>query len=351
MNPFEYDALPGRVVFGAGRRHEVGAEAQRLGVRRILLIADGHDLTFVDEVVKCLGDLCVGVFTDVVQHVPLEQAKHVRDLATASRATATVTLGGGSATGFGKAVSLTHAIPQIAIPTTYAGSELTPIWGLTDGEHKKTGRDLVVLPKVVIYDPELTLGLPVAIAGPSGMNALAHAVEGLYGPGNNPLMTALALESVSVLSTHLPLMSASPSDLEERSHVLYGAYLAGAVLAVVGTALHHKTCHVLGGLYGLDHGKMNAVVLPHALAFNAPAIPEAYDRLSTVLGGDAAQQLYDLARTLGTPSSLASIGMPRDGVAVAAALIAHEAAANVRPISVEQATTLLNDCLAGERPG
>jgi maleylacetate reductase len=350
MEPFVYEALSNRVIFGVGRRVEVGAEADRLEATRILLIADAHDEVTIDEISGALGERCVAVYTDVAQHVPKNLAEKVRALATSSGATATVTLGGGSATGFGKAVSLSHRLPQICIPTTYAGSELTPIWGLSDGEHKETGRDLVVLPKTVIYDPELTLGLPIAIAGPSAMNALAHAVEGLYGPGANPVMSALALESVRVLSTHLPLMHASPASIEERSQVLYGAYLAGTALAVVGTALHHKTCHVLGGLYGLDHGQMNAVVLPHALAFNAPAIAEAYECLSQVLGGDAAGKLYDLARDLETPASLLEIGMPPEGVARAAPLVVAECTSNVRPINEAQAIEFLTNCVKGERP-
>lgn len=350
MEPFDYEALPGRVIFGVGRRFEVGDEADRLHVSRILLIADAHDQTMIDQVSDALGKRCVGVFTDVAQHVPVELAQKVRDLATSLGATATVTLGGGSATGFGKAVSLSHNLPQICIPTTYAGSELTPIWGLSDGGHKETGRDLRVLPKTVIYDPELTIGLPISIAGPSAMNALAHAVEGLYGPSANPFMSAMALESVRVLATHLPLMHESPTSMEERSQVLYGAYLAGAVLAVVGMSLHHKTCHVLGGLYGLDHGRMNAVVLPHALAYNKPAIPEVYERLSAVLGGDAAGKLYDLARDLETPASLLDIGMPEEGVRRAAALIVKEASSNVQPINEEQAVAFLANCAKGERP-
>ncbi len=350
MEPFDYEALPGRVVFGVGRRHEVGDEADRLKVARVLLIADAHDQDTINEISGALGERCVAVYTEVAQHVPMNLAQKVRDLATSSGATATVSLGGGSATGFGKAVSLSHGLPQICIPTTYAGSELTPIWGLSDGEHKETGRDLRVLAKTVIYDPELTLGLPISIAGPSAMNALAHAVEGLYGPGANPFMSAMALESVRVLATHLPLMHASPTSIEERSQVLYGAYLAGAVLAVVGVSLHHKTCHVLGGLYGLDHAKMNAVVLPHALAFNAPAISEVYQRLSAVLGGDAAGQLYDLARDLETPSSLLEIGMTLDGAARAAPMVVREASSNVRPIDEAQALEFLTNCVKGERP-
>jgi maleylacetate reductase len=350
MEPFDYDVLPGRVIFGVGRRFEVGEEADRLDVSRVLLIADAHDQTMIDQVSGALGERCVGVYTDVAQHVPVELAQKVRDLATSLDATSTVTLGGGSATGFGKAVSLSHNLPQICIPTTYAGSELTPIWGLSDGEHKETGRDLRVLPKTVIYDPELTVGLPISIAGPSAMNALAHAVEGLYGPGANPFMSVMALESVRVMATHLPLMHESPGSIEERSQVLYGAYLAGAVLAVVGTSLHHKTCHILGGLYGLDHGQMNAVVLPHALAYNKPAIPEAYGRLSAVLGGDAAGELYDLARDLETPARLLDIGMPEEGIRRAAPLIVQEASSNVQPINEEQAIAFLTNCAKGDRP-
>ena len=350
MESFSYDALPGRVIFGAGRRNEVGDEVERLGATRVLLIADAHDKETIAEIEGVLGDRLVGTFTEVAQHVPVVLAEKLRALVASTEADVTVSLGGGSATGFGKAVSLTHEIPQICIPTTYAGSELTPIWGTSSGEVKETGRDLRVLPKTVIYDPELTLGLPISIAGPSAMNALAHAVEGLYGPGANPVMSAVALESVRVLSTHLPLMKASPDSIEERSNVLYGAYLAGVVLAVVGTALHHKTCHILGGLYGLDHGKMNAVVLPHALAFNAPAIPEAYEQLSLVLGGDAAGRLYDLARALDTPSSLVEIGMPVGGVERAAPLVVRDAAANVRPIDLDQAIAFLTNCAEGERP-
>lgn len=350
VESFSYDALPGRVIFGAGRRREVGNEVDRLGEHRVLLIADRYDASLGTEIADLLGSRCVGVFTNVVQHVPVNIAEEARELATKTSATLTVTVGGGSTTGFGKAVSLSHRIPQISIPTTYAGSELTPIWGLTEGQIKTTGRDAIVQPVTVIYDPELTLQLPIEIAGPSAMNALAHAVEGLYGPGANPVMYALALQSVRVLAEHLPPLFEDPASLEERSSVLYGAYLAGAVLAVVGTSLHHKICHVLGGLYGLDHGQMNAVVLPHALRFNQPAIPEQYERLSIVLGGDAASALYDLARTMHTPSSLASIGFPADGVAKAAPLVVASASQNVRAINNTQALDLLEACLRGERP-
>jgi maleylacetate reductase len=350
MNSFTYDSLSNRVVFGVGARRSVLEEVQRLKAARVLLIADAHDHQRSDEIAEYLGDSCVAIFTDVVQHVPLLQATRVRELASEVGADVTVTFGGGSATGFGKVVALSHHLPQICIPTTYAGSEQTPIWGMTSGNDKQTGRDVAALPEVVLYDPELTLALPVAIAGPSGMNALAHSIEGLYSPGANPVSSVVAFESIRVLVKHLPQLIERPGDIAERSSLLYGAYLAGTVLAVTGTSLHHKICHVLGGLYGLDHGQMNAVMLPYALQFNAPAIPEIYERLSELLGGDASQVVYDLVTKLGAPQDLTSIGFPDGGVDAAAPMIVKAAQGNVRALDDEQAGALLRACVLGQRP-
>jgi maleylacetate reductase len=350
MESFTFEPLPGRIIFGAGCRRKVSDEVERLQVKRVLLIVDPHDVKQAEEIAGYLGDSCVAVFSAVAQHVPVGEAAQARELASEVGAEATVSFGGGSATGFGKAISLSHHLPQICIPTTYAGSELTPIWGLTNGSHKQTGRDLAVLPRTVLYDPELTLALPIAIAGPSGMNALAHAVEGMYAPGANPVTSVVALEAVRVLVEHLPRLVLDPLNLAERSDVLYGAYLAGTVLAVAGTSLHHKMCHVLGGAYGLDHGQMNAVILPHALHFNAPAVLQVYDRLSEVLGGDAAGKIYDLATALGSPQDLRSIGYPEGDIAVTAALIAKSAEGNVRSIDEVLAAELLRECIIGERP-
>jgi maleylacetate reductase len=347
---FDYDALPGRVVFGAGKRVEVAREVRHLGASRVLLIADPHDQQRLDEFRELLGDAFVASFTDIVQHVPREKALAATSMARELSIDATVSVGGGSATGFSKAVALELGTPQLCVPTTYAGSELTPIWGMSEGGEKKTGRDLRALPATVIYDPELTLGLPVEIAGPSAMNALAHAAEGLYALGTNPVTATLALEAVRVLSTHVPLMCASPHNIEERTRVLYGAYLAGATLAVAGTDLHHRTNHVLGGLFNLDHGQMNAVVLPYALAFNRPAITEAYARLSEVLGGDAASAVFELARRINVPQSLADIGMPEDGIERAVPPIVAASKNNVRPLSELQARDFLRAAFEGAPP-
>jgi maleylacetate reductase len=228
---------------------------------------------------------------------------------------------------------------------------MTAIWGLTEGGRKRTGSDPRVRPEVVVYDPELTLGLPPRVAGPSGMNAVAHCVEGLYGPRANPVASLMALEGLRALHRSLPVVCAAPGDLGARTEALYGAYLAGAVLGSAGTALHHKTCHVLGGTFGLDHADANAVVLGHALAYNAPAIPGVLADIEAALGtGDAPGALFDLAAAVGAPTSLAAIGMPEDGLDEATGLLVVEAAANVRPPEPEGIRRMLADAFAGRRP-
>ncbi len=348
---FSRDDIPGRVVFGVGSRSRIADEADRVGATRIVLIAGAAEDDLAAEVGGLLGDRVVGRFSDVVQHVPIAKAEAARSLVRESNADAVVTIGGGSATGFGKAVSLEHDVIHLAVPTTYAGSEMTTIWGLTDGDHKMTGKDARVKPDVVVYDPELTVTLPAFIAGPSGMNALAHCVEAMYGPGADPVTSVLALEGVRALAGSLPRVCADPADLDARGDALYGAYLAGAVLAVGGTALHHKTCHVLGGMFNLNHGDMNAVVLGHALRYNAPAIPDIMLRLETTLGvPDAAAAMFDLAAAIDAPTDLASIGMPHDGLDEAARRIVVDAAANVRPPEQAGIRAMLDDAFHGRRP-
>jgi alcohol dehydrogenase class IV len=349
--PFERDEIAGRVVFGVDSRTRLPDEADRAGARRVLVVAALAEDQIAAEICDLLGDRVVGRFSEVLQHVPVQNAVAARAMATDLQADSVVTIGGGSATGFGKAVTLELDVVHIAVPTTYAGSEMTPIWGLTSGDEKSTGRDVRVKPDVVVYDPALTIGLPPSIAGPSGMNALAHCVEALYGPGADPITSLVALEGARVLAAGLPSVCARPDDLGARTEMLYGAYLAGAVLATGGTALHHKTCHVLGGMFALDHGGMNAVVVGHAVAYNAVAIPEIIARLEATLGvADAAAAMFDLAATIGAPTDLASIGMPADGIDEAARRIVIEASANVRPPDESSIRAMLDDAYHGRRP-
>jgi maleylacetate reductase len=351
MRPFAYDALAGRVVFGDGTFDQVPDELDRLRAMRVLLIADRSGHQWADRLSEWIGARIVGEIRDVRPHVPIADAEAARRLAAESGADLIVTIGGGSATGLGKAVVLEQRLPILAVPTTYAGSEMTPIWGLTSGARKETGRDPAVQPKTVVYDPVLTVSLPPAIAGPSGMNAVAHCVEALYAPGANPITTLMAQEGIRVLARGLPRVVARPDDLDARGAVLVGAYLAGSSFAAAGSGIHHKICHVLGGAYDLPHAEMHTVILPYAVAFVAPFVPVAMVRAAAALGDpDVAGAIYDLGRAIGAPADLAAIGMPADRLDEAAELIVEAARSGPIPVTTAAARALLADAYAGRRP-
>jgi maleylacetate reductase len=353
MDRFVYESLPGRVVFGLGEVARVAAEVERLARSRVFLIADAQAKAIGDLVVEQLGPALAARWDEVVQHVPVDLAERARVAAAAAGADVVVCIGGGSSTGLAKALALSHGLPIAAVPTTYAGSEMTPIYGLTGGRHKQTGRDLAVLPKVVIYDPELTVGLPAGVTGPSAFNALAHCVEALYAPGCNPVTSALALEGVRAIRRSLPGVMAAPGDAAGRAELLYGAYLAGVSLGTTGTGLHHKLCHVLGGTFNLVHADTHSVVLPHAVAFNAPALPEEMDRLADAMGvpgEDPAGALWDLAVASHVPTNLATLGLHEDDLAEAARRAAVEITTNPVPVDEAALAGLLERAFAGTRP-
>ena len=350
---FTYEALAGRVVFGAGSRRRLAEETAAVGSRRILIVAGDMEDEITAEAAEILGASAVGRFSEVAQHVPVAQADAAIEMTRLLNADTVLTIGGGSATGFGKIIARSLDVCLIAVPTTYAGSEMTDIWGLTEGDRKQTGKDPRVKPQVVVYDPELTLTLPARIAGPSGMNAMAHAVEALYGPGANPVASVIAVEAIAALHAGLPTVVAEPQNIDGRSDVLYGAYLAAVSLASSGTALHHKACHVLGGMFNLNHGDMNSVMLPHALAYCAPAIADCMDRIARAVGvqpADAPGALFDLAADIGAPTGLEAIGMPADGLDEAARRVTVAAEANVRPPEEAGIRRMLEDAFAGRRP-
>jgi maleylacetate reductase len=354
MNPFTYESLPARVVFGVGRVGEVGGEVERLSAKRVLLVHDAMAKELADDVADQLGRRLAGRWDEVVQHVPVDLAERARAAVDDLRADAVVCLGGGSSTGLAKAIALTHGLPILAVPTTYAGSEMTTIYGLTGQQHKQTGKSPQVLPKVVVYDPVLTLGLPPQVTGPSAFNALAHSVEALYAPGCNPVVSALALEGVRAINRSLPTVMHDPSNLDGRSDLLYGAYLSGMALGATSAALHHKICHVLGGRFDLVHADAHSVVLPHAIALNAPALPGEMARLAEALdapGGDPAGALWDLAVASDVPTSLAQLGLAADDLPEAAELAAREIASNPVPVDAGVLLGLLQRAHAGTRPG
>ncbi len=351
MTEFTHDAPPGRVVFAAGALARVADEAERLGMTRVLLIAGASRAGPADIVKQGLGARLAGVIGETAMHVPVEMADAARATVRELGADGIVTIGGGSTTGLAKAIALDIEIPILAVPTTYAGSEMTPIWGLTEAGEKRTGRDPRVLPKTVVYDPELTTGLPLAIAGPSGMNSIAHGVEALYAPNANPVTSMLAERGIRAMAEGLRAIARDASDIDGRATALLGAYLGGASLATAAMGLHHKLCHVLGGTFDLPHAETHTVILPHATAFNRAAAPDAMARIAAALGAeDAARGLHDLAAELGAPLSLAAIGMPEDGLDRAARAATASPYANPAPVDLAGVRALLHDAYAGRPP-
>jgi maleylacetate reductase len=345
----EYVASPARVLFGRGTSSRVGEEVERLGAARPFLMCGIH--VDVGTVVASLGDRLAGRFDGVVVHTPVEVTEKAEAAVRDSRADCLVTVGGGSATGLGKAVAYRTALPLIAVPTTYAGSEVTPVIGETAEGVKTTRTDSRAHPSVVVYDVDLTLDLPVRLSVTSGINALAHAVEALYSPQSNPITGQLALEALRRLASALPRIAADPGDAVARTDALVGAWLAGTCLGTVGMGVHHKLCHVLGGSFGLPHAETHTVVLPHAMAYNASAAPSAMRRIAEALGvPDAPAGVYDLVASLGGPTSLTALGFQPDDVDRAAALATESPYPNPAPLERDGIAALLQDAIVGVRP-
>ncbi len=349
--PFVFSAHAARVVFGAGSLAHLDREIGLLGAKRALVLSTPEQAAQAEDLAKRLGSRCAGVFAKAVMHVPVETARQARDEAARIGADCAVAIGGGSTTGLGKAIALESSLPILAIPTTYAGSEMTTIYGITEGGQKKTGRDARVLPKTVIYDPELTLSLPPALSATSGMNAIAHAVEALYAVDANPIISMMSEEGIRALAQGLPGVMANPQDVAARNLCLYGAWLCGMALNGTSMALHHKLCHTLGGSFNLPHAETHTVVLPHATAYNAKAAPEAMARVARALGAtEAARGLYDLEVKLGTPRALKDLGMPESGLDKAADIAAANPYANPVPIERAAIRRLLDNAFHGRVP-
>jgi len=354
MERFVYQGTPSRVVFEWGGLATLPAEVERLGATRALILATREQRPLADRVAKALGARAAGVHAEAVMHVPVEVARAARVAAVALDADCCVAVGGGSTIGLGKAIALESPLPIIAVPTTYAGSEMTPIYGLTDGRLKRTGRDMRVLPRTVIYDPSLTLSLPANISAASGVNAIAHALEALYAEDANPVISLMAEEAIRALGDALPVIVRAPDDDDARKRALYGAWLAGTCLGAVGMALHHKLCHTLGGTFNLPHAQTHAAMLPHTAHYNHAAAADALARVARALGGkdasDAGPLLFELNRTLGIPTALSQIGMPEAGLDEAADLACKNPYANPRPVERGAIRALLQRAWQGAEP-
>lgn len=340
-----------RVRFGAGVRRSIGEEIARAGRSRALVLSTPAQADMAMEVAQDIGDAAVGVFTKAAMHTPVavteEAVAHAKDV----RADCVVAVGGGSTTGLGKAIAWRTDLHQFVIPTTYAGSEATSILGETVKGVKTTFSDPKVQPEVILYDPELVVSLPRDLTVTSALNAIAHAAEALYAQNRNPVSTMLAIEGIEAFAGALERIVADPKDLAARGQSLYGAWLCGTVLGQVGMALHHKLCHTLGGSFDLPHAPTHAIILPHAIAFNARAAAAELAPITRIFGGaNPGQALHDLARRLGAPLALRDIGMAEADIAKAAELATQKPYWNPQPVSREEIETLLKAAWAGDPP-
>ncbi|MFI2560339.1 maleylacetate reductase [Nocardia farcinica] len=311
---FVHEQRAVRVVFRAGSCADLPREVERLGLDRVAVVAGRR---YADRVAGMLGARAVVVVADPRMHVPVEQAEAVRARATEARVDGLVAVGGGSAVGLAKAVALTHRVPIVAVPTSFSGSEMTRVWGTTAGGVKRTGRDPVVAPRVVLYDPELLAGFPTPLAVPSAFNALAHAVEARYAPDRTPVTDLVAEAAIGTMLTALPALA--EDDPAGRAGALRGAWMCGMSLDSTSMSLHHKLAHVIGGGFALPHAETHTVLLPHVLGYNAAAAPDAAAAVGAALPGGAeppaaGRALQSFAAGLGAPTRLADLGMPRDAL-------------------------------------
>ncbi|MFC8259495.1 maleylacetate reductase and hydroxyquinol 1,2-dioxygenase domain-containing protein [Streptomyces sp. NPDC057291] len=351
MRNFVHTSHPSRVIFGTGTAGQVRDEVERLGCSRVLLLSSPPVAKAAARVRDVLGDLTVAEFDGAAMHTPVEVTERALDVLREHSADCLVAVGGGSTTGLAKALALRTDLPQLILPTTYAGSEVTPVLGETQDGRKITRSSPAILPETVVYDVEFTRDLPVGMSVTSGVNALAHAVEALYSPQANPVIDGMALDAVRRIARSLPALVAEPSDTAARADLLHAAWLAGTCLASVGMGLHHKLCHTLGGTFGLPHAETHTVVLPHAMAYNAPAARDVMNRIAEALGvADAPSGVFDLIASVGGPTSLGELGMAQADLPEAARLAVATPYPNPRELTYQGIESLLQDAWRGRRP-
>ncbi|HEX4791175.1 MAG TPA: maleylacetate reductase [Actinospica sp.] len=335
------DALAGRIVLGAGARHAIPAEVERIGAERVFLVATRSAAAAADDLAGALGDRLAGRFDRPVVHTPVGVTREALALLSAASADLVVAFGGGSAIGLGKALSVRTGLPQLAVPTTYAGSEVTPVLGETEDGVKTTRRDPAIAPGTVVYDPELTLGMPAGLTLTSAMNALAHAVEALWAPDATMATDALATEAADGILNTLPTVLGDPSDPAARARLQEASWLAGICLSRTRMGLHHQLAHVLGGAYDLPHAELHSLLLAHVAAYNLPYAPAAAERLARVVGADPVRTIASLAGSYRGPKTLGELGVPREALPELAARVVAQPYPNPRPPALEPLTELL----------
>lgn len=347
---FVFAGISSRVVFGVGTLAQTGDEIRRLGHQAALILCSPHQVADAQALSDHLGDLSRGVFSQAAMHTPIEVTDAAVAVYQASGATCVVALGGGTSIGLGKAIALRTGADQIAIPTTYAGSEMTDILGETVQGRKTTRRDAAIRPEVVIYDVALTLTLPAAMTVTSALNAIAHGIEALYATDGNPLLSLMSLEAMRAFKTGLPVLRAAPQDMAARGQVLYGAWLCSTALGYVSMALHHKLAHVIGGSFNMPHAETHAILLPHTAGFNAQAVPQILTPVAQIFGGSVGGGLWDFAQENGAPLALRDLGLSAADLDRAADIATQAPYPNPRPFDRADIRTLLQAAWEGTRP-
>ncbi len=351
MQEFTAEILPMRVRFGWDMNDAIAQEIERLGLRRMLMLSTPQQSQDAAQLAGQIGPSVVGQFNGATMHTPQDVTETALQAAQQMNADGLISFGGGSTTGLGKAIALRTGLPQIAVPTTYAGSEATPILGQTENGIKTTQRAPDLLPEVVVYDVNRTLSLPVDMTMTSGLNALAHAIAALYARDGNPISTMMATAGITALIPALQQLCVTPTDRDARAQALFGAWMCGTVLGQVSMSLHHKLCHVLGGSFDLAHAPTHSVILPHATAYNATA---AGDKLAIVAqtlgGGPIGHALHELARKIGAPTALRDLGMPETGIDQAAKIALENPYWNPRPLERAALIDLIRAAWAGHAP-
>jgi alcohol dehydrogenase class IV len=341
-----HQLLASRVLTGPGARHDIPAEIERLDAR-VLLMSTRSAKAAADELADALDGRLAARFDRPVVHTPVAVTNEAMDLLagagidTATGSTVVVAIGGGSAIGLAKAVSARTGMAQIAVPTTYAGSEVTGVLGETDNGVKTTRRDPALTPGTVVYDAELTVSMPAGLTRTSALNALAHAVEALWAPDRSAMTDALATESFDLFLTHLPAVLADGADLPARDQLQQAGWLAGLCLAQTRMGLHHQLAHALGGTFDLPHAELHAMLLPHVMAFNLPAAPAAAARLERVVGSDPVSAVAEIARAYDGPTTLRELGVPSQDLRAVAERVAATPYPNPRAFDAAELFGLL----------
>ncbi len=340
-----------KVRFGAGLRNDIRAELAELGSNKALILSTPQQVDMAMELATTVGDRAAGVFTRATMHTPVGVTEEAVEHALSVNADSIVSIGGGSTIGLGKAIALRTSLPQIAIPTTYAGSEATPILGQTEDGIKTTLTDPKVLPRVILYDPELVASLPPAMTVTSALNAMAHATEALYAKDRTDQTTEFAIDGLKAFAEGLPTVVANPGDLKAREETQRGAWACGTVLGLVGMALHHKLCHTLGGSFNLPHAETHAIVLPHAIAYNAMGVPELLAPVSEILdGSEPGQALWDFSKSMGAPMALKDFGLSEADLDRATEIALKNPYWNPQPVTADGLRALLQNAWAGNAP-